>query len=159
MAVAGLLREMDENRGGTPHGISTRPVEPRWVVAAVAASGAGVVVHNLAEFPPAILVAPETLPHVAITLALGVGMLRRPGRGVFLETAAWGTIVVVVGGGSVLPLGIWPFAPDSRWVTTPPTWCTRSPRSRYCGSLSAAPFGDPGPAGRQGGPRVASSRF
>lgn len=87
-------------------------VEPRWVVAAVGASIAGLIVHNLAEFPPAILVAPETLVPVVITLLLGVGMLRRPGRGVYLATTAWAAIVLVVGGGSVLPLGVWPFVPE-----------------------------------------------
>lgn len=87
-------------------------VEPRWVVVAVGASLAGLIVHNLAEFPPAILVAPETLVPAAITILLGIGLLLWPGRGVYLATAVWAAIVLVVGGGSVLPLGVWPFVPE-----------------------------------------------
>lgn len=87
-------------------------VDPRYVVGAVAASLGGLLVHNLAEFPPSILLGPETLVPVAVTIFLGLAMLRRPGRLTFVATAVWAGLVVVVGGGSVLPLSILPFVPE-----------------------------------------------
>ncbi|WP_255171046.1 hypothetical protein [Natrononativus amylolyticus] len=92
----------------------TGRVEPdgRLVAGAIAASIGGTLVHNLAEFPPSILLGPETLVPVGITLLLGVAMLRSPTRGVFLAAAGWAAIVAVVGGGSVLPLSVLPFTPD-----------------------------------------------
>lgn len=97
----------DASSAGQP-----RDREAASVAAAVGASIGGLLVHNLLEFPPSILVAPETVVPVAITLALGYGMLRRSGRGVPLATAAWAAVVLVVGGGSVLPLDVWPFVPE-----------------------------------------------
>jgi hypothetical protein len=87
-------------------------VPPRQIVIAVGASIAGLLVHNLQEFPPSILLAPETLAPAAITVLVGVGLLRRPSTGVFVAAAVWAIIVIVVGGASVLPLLIWPFTPE-----------------------------------------------
>lgn len=87
-------------------------MDARRIFLAVGASIGGVLVHNLVEFPPAILVAPETLVPVAITVLVGAALLRRPGRGAFITAAAWAAVVIVVGGSSVLPLGILPFVPQ-----------------------------------------------
>lgn len=96
----------------TRHGTDDLPVDTRHVVIAVGTSIGGLLVHNLAEFPPSILLAPETLLPVGITVLVGVALLRRPGRSVFLTTAAWAAIVIVLGGGSVLPLDVLPFVPE-----------------------------------------------
>lgn len=85
---------------------------PRGIVAAAIVSMAGHVVHNLAEFPPAILLAPATVLPVAVTVILAAAMLRRPTRLAWLATAAWATVVLVIGGASVLPLPVWPFEPE-----------------------------------------------
>lgn len=85
---------------------------PRGIVAATTVSMAGHVVHNLTEFPPSILLAPETLGPVAVTGLLGVALLRRPPRIAYLTAGAWATVVLMVGGASVLPLSILPFEPE-----------------------------------------------
>lgn len=90
----------------------SRDIDPRYVAVAVGASIGGLFVHNLAEFPPSILLGPETLVPVAVTTLLGVAMLRRPGRSTFVATAGWAVLVIVFGGGSVLPLSILPFASE-----------------------------------------------
>lgn len=87
-------------------------LDPRAVLVAAAVSGAGHVVHNLAEFPPGILLGPETLVPLGVTVALAWAMLRRPGRGAYLPAAAWAALVTVVGGASVFPLAVWPFYPE-----------------------------------------------
>lgn len=87
------------------------PVAPRWVAVAVGSSVGGQVVHNLAEFPPAILTAPETLVPVAVSVLLGVALFRWPGTTSSLLTAGWAVLVIVGGGASVLPLGVLPFTP------------------------------------------------
>lgn len=84
----------------------------RVVAAALLVSAGGHVLHNLAEFPVGILLGPETLVPLAVTILLGVGWLVRRGRGTYAAMAAWAAIVLVVGGGSVLPLEVLPFAPE-----------------------------------------------
>jgi len=79
---------------------------------AAAASGAGHVVHNVAEFPPRILLGPETVVPLGVTVAVALAMRRRPSRATFLAAAAWALIVVFVGGASVFPIAVWPFDPD-----------------------------------------------
>lgn len=91
--------------------LSRNDVDPRVVVVAVGVSLVGLLVHNLEEFSATILLAPETWVPAGITVLLGVLMLRRPGQGVFAAALAWASVVAVVGGGSVLPLPIWPFEP------------------------------------------------
>lgn len=83
----------------------------RLVAGALLVSGAGHVIHNLAEFPIDILFGPETIVPVAVTILLGFGWLVRRSRGTYGAMAAWAAIVLVFGGGSVLPLGVLPFAP------------------------------------------------
>lgn len=85
---------------------------PRILLLALAGSAAGHVVHNLAEFPPAVLVGPETLLPLGATVALGAALWLRPGRPTYALTGAWAALVLVVGGGSVLPLGVLPFDPE-----------------------------------------------
>lgn len=102
---------MTRETGGVSETVAPGSVDSPWVVAAIGSSLGGLIVHNLSEFPPAILVSPETLGPVVVTLLLGVGMLRRPGSGVFLAAAAWAVVSFVIGGASVLPLAIWPFTP------------------------------------------------
>ena len=84
----------------------------RDVLAALALSAAGHVVHNLAEFPVAVLWGPETLVPLAITAVLGVALYRRPGRAVHAIAAAWAAVVILGGGGSVLPVGVLTFTPE-----------------------------------------------
>jgi hypothetical protein len=97
-----------ENMAGT----SAVPVAKGHIVVAVGASIGGLLVHNLIEFPPSILLAPETWVPVAITILLGLAMLRWPSPGVFAVMAGWAVIIIVIGGASVLPLSIWSFTPD-----------------------------------------------
>lgn len=79
---------------------------------AVGISIGGLLVHNLTEFPLSILLGPGTLVPVAITILLGVAMLRWPGRYVYVATTGWALVVIVGGGGSVLPLSALPFVPE-----------------------------------------------
>lgn len=96
----------------TRHHARSSPIDKSHIVLAVGASIGGLLVHNLAEFPLSILFAPETLVPVGITIFVGAALLRRPGRIVFLTTATWAVIVIVLGGGSVLPLDVFPFVPE-----------------------------------------------
>lgn len=79
---------------------------------AVGLSIGGLLVHNLTEFPADILISVETLFPVLVTIAIGWLMVRRPSRMSFALAAAWALIVVVFGGGSVLPLSVLPFEPE-----------------------------------------------
>ena len=88
------------------------PVSPRHVVVAVGASIGGVLVHNIEEFGPSILFGPETWVPVAITVLLGVALLKHASTGVSVATMGWAVVVIVFGGASVLPLPIWPFTPE-----------------------------------------------
>lgn len=85
---------------------------PRIVVAALMVSGVGHVIHNLAEFPVAILLGWETLFPIAITVLLAISWYRLPGRAVYATMTAWAGIVLVFGGGSVIPFGFLPFVPE-----------------------------------------------
>lgn len=84
---------------------------PGIVVAAIA-SGAGHVVHNLAEFPPAVLLGPETLGPLGVTAVLAWAMLYRPSRVTFLAAAGWALVVIVGGGATVYPFAFLPFSPE-----------------------------------------------
>lgn len=90
----------------------TTVTSPRVLLLALAVSAAGHVVHNLAEFPPAVLLGPETLLPLAVTVALGAALWLRPGRPTYALTGAWALLVLVVGGGSVVPVGVLPFVPE-----------------------------------------------
>lgn len=93
-------------------GPSAKPVGTSRLLVAVVVSGAGHVVHNLAEFPPTVLLGPETLVPIGLTGALAWAMIRRRSRVAFLAATAWAVVVIVVGGASVLPLSVWPFSPE-----------------------------------------------
>lgn len=82
------------------------------VLTALLISGAGHVIHNVAEFPLAILLGWETLFPLGVTVLIGIALLRRPGRTASAVGGAWALIVLVFGGGSVLPLGFLPFVPE-----------------------------------------------
>lgn len=84
----------------------------RIVALAAAASVVGLIVHNLAEFPLSILLSGVTLVPLGVTVLLAAWLLRSPSRVAFLVTAGWTLLVLVVGGGGVLPLAIWPFTPE-----------------------------------------------
>lgn len=75
-------------------------------------SGAGHLVHNIQEFGLAAHAGVETLLPVAITVLLIVAVRRRISREVLLVAGAWALIVLVAGGGSVLPLSVLPFEPE-----------------------------------------------
>lgn len=82
------------------------------VLAALLVSAAGHVVHNLAEFPPSILLGWETLVPLGVTVLLGAGLVYRPSRATYFTAVGWSLVVIVFGGGSVLPFGFLPFAPE-----------------------------------------------
>lgn len=98
--------------GADTAGTGEHSVATGHVLVAVGASIGGLLVHNLEEFPPSILLGPETWVPVAITVMLGMALLGRPGTGVFVAAAGWAVIVIAVSGASVLPLPIWPFTPE-----------------------------------------------
>lgn len=75
-------------------------------------SGTGHLVHNVQEFGVSILVAWETLLPVAVTVALIGAVRRQISTGVLRIVGAWGLLVLVAGGGSVLPLSVLPFEPE-----------------------------------------------
>lgn len=82
-----------------------------FVLVGLALSASGHVIHNLAEFPVAILWGWETLVPLAVTAVLGAGLVHRPGTASYLAAAGWALVVLVVGG-SVLPVGVLPFVPE-----------------------------------------------
>lgn len=87
-------------------------VQSRTLLAALGLSAAGHVVHNLLEFPVTVLLGWETLVPLAVTVGLGAWLLTRPGRLAFGAAGVWALVVILGGGGSVLPLGVLPFVPD-----------------------------------------------
>ncbi len=90
----------------------TTVASQRVLLLALAGSAAGHVVHNLAEFPPAVLLGPETLLPLGVTVAVGAALWFRPGRSSYALAGAWALLVLVGGGGSVLPLSVLPFVPE-----------------------------------------------
>lgn len=85
---------------------------PRRIVGALAVSGLGHVIHNLQEFPVTVLFAWETLFPLGVTVLLAVSWYRGPRRLTYATMAGWAAIVIVFGGGSVLPFGFLPFVPE-----------------------------------------------
>lgn len=85
---------------------------PRAVIFALVVSGVGHIIHNLAEFPIAILVGWETVLPIGVTVLLGAIWYLRPGRATFAMLAVWAAVVIVFGGGSVIPFGFLPFVPE-----------------------------------------------
>lgn len=96
----------------TRHETPRRSFTPRSVVAAFVVSGFGHVLHNLEEFPVTILFGWETLVPLGVTVVLGVAWSRRAGRSAYALMAGWAAIVIVFGGGSVIPFGFLPFVPE-----------------------------------------------
>lgn len=89
------------------------PAAVPTVVAAIALSWLGLVIHNLAELTGQARLGPATLVPTTAYLLLGVGWLS-PGR----RVAAWLLLgwgwLHAIGGGllSVLPLPLWPYQPQ-----------------------------------------------
>lgn len=83
------------------------------MAAAVVISWLGLVVHNVADLPGQDLAGPESLaPGLGLASLLALHRLgpRRVAAGVLL---GWALLSLVVGGVlSVLPLGLFPFAPE-----------------------------------------------
>lgn len=75
-------------------------------------SGVGHLLHNVQEFGIAILDAWETILPVVITATLIVAVQRQTTKRMLLVVSAWGMVVLVAGGGSVLPLSALPFEPE-----------------------------------------------
>lgn len=88
------------------------PPNTGGVVTILFVSAAGHVIHNLVEFPASILLGWETTLPVAITALLGVVWYTWRERAAYALVAGWAAIVLVFGGGSVLPLGVLPFVPE-----------------------------------------------
>lgn len=94
------------------HELTRWSLTPRIVVVALIVSGLGHVIHNLEEFPVTILFGWETLLPLAVTILLGVAWYRHSGRSTFAAMTGWAAIVIVFGGGSVIPFGFLPFVPE-----------------------------------------------
>jgi hypothetical protein len=77
---------------------------------AVALSGLGHLIHNLEEFGLTILMVGQTVVPAVVTAILFVAV-RRPTRTILRLAGVWAVVVIVVGGGSVLPLPFLPFTP------------------------------------------------
>jgi hypothetical protein len=75
-------------------------------------SGAGHLLHNIQEFGLGVLAGVETLLPVGITVVLIATVRRQVSRGVLLAAGMWALVVLVAGGGSVLPLSALPFEPE-----------------------------------------------
>jgi hypothetical protein len=75
---------------------------------------AGMAIHNVVEFGPGFLLDPQTLIPVAIFAALAWSCRgARPRTPMLMLLVAWALLNLVVGGIlSVLPLPIFPFAPE-----------------------------------------------
>lgn len=54
----------------------------------------------------------EILFPLVVTVLLGVAWYRAPGRMIYAAMAGWAAIVIVFGGGSVIPFGFLPFVPE-----------------------------------------------
>ncbi|HSE66064.1 MAG TPA: hypothetical protein VLB12_03705 [Gemmatimonadales bacterium] len=82
------------------------------VLAAAALAWAGMYVHNVADLPQLTLTSPENLiPGLVWLLLLGLWW-RMPGRAATNLLMSWGLLNLVGGFATVLPLPIWPFAPE-----------------------------------------------
>lgn len=92
-------------------GPSTTP-RAATVYAALLVSGAGHVIHNVAEFPLTILIGWETLVPLVVTSLLGIVLVSRPGRLSYGVAGLWTVIVILFGGGSVVPFAFLPFVPE-----------------------------------------------
>lgn len=82
------------------------------MVSAAALSTVGLITHNLAEFPPRILLRPETLGPVAVTALLLLAWPRLPSRRLLLLLSTWAALHLFVGGPSVFPIPWLPFEPE-----------------------------------------------
>lgn len=93
-------------------GMMSWSLTPRRIVGALVVSGLGHVIHNLQEFPITILFGWETLFPLAVTVLLGVAWYWSPRRTTYAAMVGWAAIVMVFGGGSVIPFGFLPFVPE-----------------------------------------------
>ena len=84
----------------------------RYAIPALVVSGAGHVIHNLADFPVTILLGLETLVPLTVTVLLGVAFVYRPGQSTYAAAALWALVVILGGGMTVIPFGFLPFVPD-----------------------------------------------
>ena len=84
----------------------------RYVLPALVVSGAGHVIHNLADFPVTILLGLETLVPLTVTVLLGVAIVYRPGRSTYAALGIWALVVIIGGGMTVIPFGFLPFVPE-----------------------------------------------
>lgn len=85
-----------------------------WVVVwAIGLSWWGLLIHNLADLGPGVLLGPETLVPTAVCVLLAAGLATpaRPAARVLLVGWVW---LNLIGGGllSVVPLPIWPYSPE-----------------------------------------------
>lgn len=88
------------------------PAAVPTVVAAIALSWLGLVIHNLAELTGPARLGPATLVPTTAYLLLGVGWLS-PGRRVAAWLLlGWGWLHAIGGLLSILPLPLWPYQPQ-----------------------------------------------
>jgi hypothetical protein len=117
-----------------------QPVAVPTVIAAIALSWLGLVVHNLAELTDQARLGPATLAPTAVYLLLTAGWLSRLRRVAAWLLLGWGWLHAVGGGLlSVLPLPLWPYQP--RAVATP----LRHPRPLRGAAGAPAGHGHPAP--------------
>lgn len=84
-----------------------------WLLGGLAVSTLGAWFHNALEFSDMPILAPEMLSIFIPSITLAAWWLIRPGRIVWWATLAWVALNLLVGAVlSVLPIPIWPFAPE-----------------------------------------------
>ena len=89
------------------------PAAVPTVVAAIALSWLGLVIHNLVELTGQARLGPATLGPTAVWLLLAAGWLSLGRRVVAWLLLGWGWLHAIGGGLlSVLPLPLWPYQPE-----------------------------------------------
>lgn len=89
------------------------PVTVPTLVAAIALSWLGLVIHNLVELTGQARLGPATVVPTAVWLVLAAGWLSRVQRVAAWLLLGWGWLHAIGGGLlSVLPLPWWPYQPE-----------------------------------------------
>ena len=82
------------------------------IAVATAVATAGLLLHNVYEFPLSILISIETLGPLAVTVVLLAIVCVRPERFALIVLTVWIGMHMILGGASVLPLPGLPFEPE-----------------------------------------------